>query len=540
MRNVLLMGVLAGLGLCAGAGAAASAKDGPVVRWHFVGTTALQGNTNASRFREVCALPSTGKMVEEALSKLASSPARLFRESLASTNVDFRPLVRPLLDDLLAQESMAESRGGGGGPAEWVVAVRLDDPHAERWKTSWTAIVAALGAAKQVESKVEGFPVWESKRDRAPSLLRLARAKDWVVLGWGQDKLGLQAEWLKRIQASGRPGAPSGDSWLELEADLQALARPLALPADVSWPRAQMTLTGRGANVRSNLRLEYAQALGLKLEPWHIPTNTVREPLVSFTALRGIHPWLAARPLAEALGLQPAPNQLFGFAQALTPFETYWAWSLPDQANALPQAALRLAGALTNHYPQFAMGQIVYLTNRAQVTWQGLPVLVPFLRPAQENDFVLAGVFPKTGGPKVSPPAPAELYAQVTGPADLVYYDWEITEQRVSAWRSLRAFYELLAKHGSPPTNSPALLWLADTNVTRQLGNAVTECSSRSPRELAAVRTSAVGLTGFELVSLAHWISNPAFPAYVPVPARVERKKPAAGQRPPPRPASGE
>ena len=543
MRILILSGVLVGLGLGCGARqqtSEAAASPGPaavkpgevVVRWRFSGIAQLRGNTNAASLREVWALPSTQKVVEEALGKLAAAPPRLFKEGWAAGNIETTPLLRPLLDDLLQAESQAECRGTAGPAFEWTLAVRLDEARVGLWRANWEALMTALGATEPLEFKSEGFTAWEAKRSGTPNLFRLVRAGEWLVAGWGQDALPSLAEWLKRIKAGGRPSPTAMGGWLELEVNLPCLSKSLGLSEKVRWPQAQLTFTGRGTNVRATGRFVFAEAPGFKLDPWRIPTQTIREPLISFTAMRGAQPWLSGAPLFSQLGLLPVPNQLFGWAQSQTPFQTYFAWTLPDITNTLEKAALRLPEVLKSNYPRFAIGEVTYLTNRAQLSWKGLPVLLPFLRPAPvpESDFVVAGVFPTTGTGKAA--APAELYAQVTGPTNLVYYDWEITEHRVRGWLTMRSFYDMVGRYAPPPTNSAAMLWLVDTNMTRHLGNAVTELTLQSPREMSGMRTSAIGLSGFELVCLAYWIANPAFPAYKPIPAIGPRSWPATGAKP--------
>ena len=52
-------------------------------------------------------------------------------------------------------------------------------------------------------------------------------------------------------------------------------------------------------------------------------------------------------------------------------------------------------------------------------------------------------------------------------------------------------------------TNSLAEKWLGE--IEPSLGNTTTEISVTSPQELTLVRKSHLGLTGVELIALAHW-----------------------------------
>jgi hypothetical protein len=91
-----------------------------------------------------------------------------------------------------------------------------------------------------------------------------------------------------------------------------------------------------------------------------------------------------------------------------------------------------------------------------------------------------------------------------------------MTEMRVPSWQSLFSLYDVAMARRLDPTNTPARSWLSDTNITSKLGNAATELTLASPRELRASRSSALGFTGVELVALARWLENRAFPAYQP------------------------
>jgi hypothetical protein len=429
-------------------------------------------------------------------------------------------------------ESFGEGRASAGPTPEWTQAVRLDEGRAGRWRANLRQVLAAFGFAVPADAKAEN---WEAKRATAPDRFRLARAGQWLVLGWGQGALPNHSAVANRLKAAGRPGTGASAAWLEVEANLSWLAKLWQWPAGVKWPQARLTVTGKGANLRTTARLTFAEPLKLRTEPWRIPTNVIREPLISFTGAQGVGTWLAERPLLKQLGLEPAPNQVFGWAQKQVAFQTYFAWPLPDAARKLAYAAQRLPGIIKTNLPSLDVGEVNWDTNVIQVTWMGLPIIRPFVQPAPapENDFVIAGVFPVSA--MKQPPGPPELYAQLLGRTNLLYYDWEITQNRVEDWRQLFTIYSMLAAYKPPGTNDPALVWLADTNMTRCLGNSVTEVTIDSPRELRLTRTSSLGLSGFELVTLGRWLDNPAFPAYVP-PQKASPKRGAALPPRPPKP----
>jgi len=538
MRPTILILALAAIAMDRGAAAANTTAATPpkpgelLLRWRFLGQAQLAGDTNAACFRNIWVLPTTQRLVQETLRKLARAPQQLCKEALAAPGADPGALIRPLLDDLLQAESFGECRASAGPTPEWTLAVKLDEARAERWRANLREVLGAFGASVPGDAKAES---WEAKRAAAPDRFGLARAGQWLVLGWGQGALPNHAEVVNRLKASGRPGA-AGAAWLEVEANLAWLAKHWNWPAGIKWPQAQVTIIGRGINLRTNARLTLAEPLQLRIEPWRIPTNTIRERLISFTGVQGVGPWLAQQPLLEQLGLEPAPNQVFGWAKKQVPFETYVAWWLPDAINKLPVTAQRLPAVLKTNWPWLDLREVNWNTNTAQVTCLGLPIIRPFLQPAPapENQFLVAGIFPVSSTKQ--PPGPPELYAQLLGRTNLAYYDWEETPSRLEDWRHLITIYSMLAGYMPPATDDPALVWLADTNMTRWLTNSITEITVNSPRELLLTRASSLGLTGFELVTLGRWLDNPAFPAYEPPPKAGRRPAGAPLPRPAPPP----
>ncbi|MFM8471559.1 MAG: hypothetical protein ACKODH_16615, partial [Limisphaerales bacterium] len=160
------------------------------------------------------------------------------------------------------------------------------------------------------------------------------------------------------------------------------------------------------------------------------------------------------------------------------------------------------------------VGRIAFTTNRTEIGWVGMPILVPFVRPAPEpgDDFLLfgsmAGIIPM--GPNTNPP-PAELLNQFLPRTNLVYYDWEITEAKLAQWVPIFQITAMLSANPSFP-GAAANQWLRA--VSPKLGNAITEITAASAAELKAVRRSDIGLTAIELALLTRWLDNPAFPAF--------------------------
>lgn len=465
--------------------AGAGASEGEAadwLRWHFLGTTRIAADTNGVRAQVVFGQPSTRALMERALAGLARS---------ASHDAAGAALVRSVLEEWQHAESYGAVRGDPGTPEhQWLLAVRLGAGRAAEWAAKWGAFGEATGFAG-ARSEVKD---------------------DWFIGGLKPGQPADLAPMQERI--AGPEPADGASAWIEIHADLGQLARRFGWAATIAWPRAHVTVAGRGLNVRTSAEFSFAAPLNLPLTDWDIPTNTVREPLLSFTAVQGIQPWWSARTNLQALGWPPA-NQVFYWAQSLAPYTTHLAWRMPKAATRIPAARDVLKPVVCALAPWMNVGTVELEAETHRLNWHGLPILVPFVAPAEDDGFVFAGIFP-VANPRG--PAPPELYAQLSGRTNLVYYDWELTQPRLGDWQSLDMMYRMIGLYTPAPSNSLARAWLSDTNVTSQLGNCVTELTVTSPTELRAVRNSAAGFTAFELFRAALWIEGDNFPQHTPPP----------------------
>lgn len=483
MRNFLAGSLIVAFSLClpcrSGAAEEGTSSWG---QWHFLGARHLARSTEATELRGVLAEPATQAVLERVLSGLARA---------AATDAEGAALVRSLFDESLQVESLGAIGGPPGPtPSQWTLALRVGSDRVPHWMDGWSKVGVAVGLPQT----------------------KTARAGDWFLGGLGRD----QAPDLKPLEdrladALARPSA-ADTPWLDVKASLRYLANVLGWSPALPWPSMQAAVLGRGPNLRTTARFEFERPLELTLDPWQLPTNTVREPLISFTAVRGIQPWVEADPIWRELEW-PAPNQLFVWARSLAPYATEFAWPLPGAGERIEAVSTRLPAALRARLAWLDFGEVKFLAPLKRLTWNGFPILVPYIGPAADDGLVTAGLFPVAAERE---PAPAELYAEVQGRTNLLYYHWELTQPRLDDWESLSGMYAMLARQQPPSTNSVVVRWLQSTNATAHLGNCVTEISRVSPREWRAVRTSAVGLTAFELHRLLHWIDGDQFPRRTP------------------------
>jgi hypothetical protein len=271
----------------------------------------------------------------------------------------------------------------------------------------------------------------------------------------------------------------------------------------------ELNVEGRGEFLRPELKLQFAEPLGMKLEPWRIPTNLIGSPLASITVARGFGPLLSGIPAVSNLNAEPLPNQTIIWALPKLPFLTCAAAPVNDGSNYLLRIAPGLISLINSGLgAESSVGKAVLTTNMS-VAISGLPFLAPFLRATNEvnGDFLLAGIF---AFPPHTQPFPWDALFGAISPDNIVYYDREMNGERLFQWRALSQLYFICKLQQLPRTDTPAQKWLMA--IKPKLDDCRTVGTLTAPNELTLVRNAPVGLTGFELTCLAIWLDEPGFP----------------------------
>lgn len=225
----------------------------------------------------------------------------------------------------------------------------------------------------------------------------------------------------------------------------------------------------------------------------------IPDSIVSFTAAQGIAPLLNTIDGVPGLGLRPLPNQLSFWGIGDAQGQIFAAIPVDNATNAIQRLAPTLPKFVLKHFPNI-MGNFLWASNRAQIFWQGMPFIVPYLHPIQSagRDFLFFGMYPRV--PTSNQP-PAELFAQLGDRRDLAYYDWEITGQRANHARQLYGLAHLVNKRRVPDSKFVSDVWLRD--LEKVIGPTITEITVKSPTEVNLVRKSHIGFTGFELATFS-------------------------------------
>jgi hypothetical protein len=470
-----------------------------IARIHFAGADQISADPNRLAFTNLFCSAEARALESQTLDRLSRAPGVWFKPKLAAGAGDGAAALRPLLDDLLKSEWILEMRDPSNGPPEYALAVRLNDERAQLWSKNLAAILQSWTG---IGISPDNSGNWELKKHLPPDLLQFSRSGDWVVMDCGQDQLSL------REQILPAPAKPlmAETNWLSADLDWPRLAQIFPALQEFDFPKIQMQAVGRDGNLRLTGKLALAQPLPA-LENWRLPAASIRQPLASFTAVRGAGPWLVKQPWMRPFEIQPQPDQLFIWALARNPFQTFSAEPVRDAKAALGQLGQRLSGnpLLQNHF----MNPLAVTMTNGEISWLGMPFIEPTVQAVREpaGDFLVGGLFPNTAKAR---PLPPELLAALNQPK-LVYYHWEMTAERLKELPQLSQLLLLLTRHEQLDGQSAAAKWL--DRVSPALGSSVTEVTQTAPDEFAFQRTAPGGLTALELLIFANWLEAPKFPA---------------------------
>jgi len=482
--------------------AAAKAAPPPdlMARMHFIGADRISADTNSAAFTNFFCSAEAQALRAQTLNKLSHFPYTWFKSRMAAGASDGADQLRPLLDDLLKSEWFLEIRARTNGVPETALAIRLNTARAELWSKNLAAVLQNWTGLRISQDRPG---VWWLKKHEAPNLFQFNRSDDWVVIDCGQDNLSLGSGILAM---AAKPAIPE-TNWLTADLDWPRLAQWFVPLKNFDFPVIEMQVNGRDGNLWVDGKLTLAQPLP-PLEKWRMPTNLIHQPLASFTAVRGIGPWLARQNWARRYEIQPPPDQFFIWALSQMPFQTFAATPVSDAATAIVQLDTKLPAAFDARSSELLLPSMTTVLTNNEISWRGMPFAAPFVQAWHEpaGDFLFGGFFPNT--PR-SQPLPPELFEQLNTP-DLVYYHWEATAERLDKLPQLTQLLLLITQHKQLEANSASYKWLKHVGPT--LGAAVTKVTQTGSNELSFQRKAPGGLTAIELIALANWLEAPNFP----------------------------
>lgn len=520
----------------------AETKSNPPVEfgWHFAGIRAVESAENAPTLQDVWRLPESWRLGRLLTERLARTPERLMFDRQAVANADRARIAQSLAALLLAFESFGEVNGLAGGRPHLSLAVKLAPSKAAEWEQKLRRYFASLDWREFADSVDESLRWTTTKGDLEA---RLARAGEWLLFGAGNGNFSRLAEWKALIAGGGLPSSLAAGDLLLLRGHAGKLAEWLA---DVSLPSLsdfEVRFQPEENGVRTMATIRLREAVEFPLPDWEVPAKFIRDPIVSFSGARGLRSVIAKLPGGNKLAERGIPEQFFSWSRRFVsssksmpvyPFPAYLAWPIPLEEVSVERLNQHLSAFVGPDVLASGRARLVSLPKLNKTMLQlRAPLVEPFVRgfTNQTHGVRIAGLFPLLNQPR---PIPDALLAQLDSAENLVYYHWEITQNRIDFSKNLLQLLAFLADQPQMKADGAGLRWL--NAVAPKMGNAVTIVTAPAPKTLDLVRKSYFGFTGLELAAFACWLESESCPwidaeflaAWKTKPAANPPKSPAA------------
>lgn len=441
-------------------------------QWRFVGLNTLSQQTNAPAAAAILARPEFPVMHKALVSRVAASLWELANDNTnlpAATRAALEPVATDLVDHL----SLGQVLRGSSGKREWVVAIQGDAARAKAWEAGWNALFHARNGAtpKSAVQFQAGWIVAVSDASLTPT---------------------------KSVMTSLAQIPVAPQSVFHLDGNVDGVAR------------YTLDAAARDGAIRTQGEWNQQTALPSTLPAWERPAF-IRDPLVHFTAARGINAWIEQWGGLKSVTGTDVPNQLFvwGKAAATTntpPLQSYVAARISNTTGWVE----RTFKALQAFYPAppaapIWSGQLSLDTAQNQVAVAGFPPV--HVAPGTDGDrnYVVLGMMPQ-GNSRLT--FPKELAAQVEQP-DILFYQWENVGEAMSNFSAASGAFDILRLR-LPSVKRPGIAWALSASSGMQ--DCVTEARKTGSSQVTLKRKSPAGLSAAEFLLLARWIDGDAPP----------------------------
>jgi hypothetical protein len=517
-KRLVLSLILAGLPLIS---RGADPSGNVVLQYHFLGASKLADNTNVNVAHEIFSLRSSMRFENLVMYRMATNFVAAMHWSITKETPN---LLHPLEEDLLRQESLASLGGSHGQPLDFVLAIHLDPNHSRQWQQTLATVAGSPGQ----EFRAETFAGRQWTIGGGNDPFWIVPAGEWLVVGRGSALSAVRSEYLQQIQKSGRPVAVFDKDCFQADIDWPRLSNWLNLSFVPLKPgRMKVDLNASRGSFHMNCKIAYGEPIQWRWEPWRLPTNMVRQPLISFIAAQDPEPFLKPDNTLWRMATDPLQGQFLFWSMGEMPYQSYMAWPVADGTNIMRELSTQVLNAFNPKIKSFDGTELLWEPKRAEIVWTKVALTSPSLHPVNTKvgPFLLAELFPLSKG---TGPAPEALWSQFKDRSDLVYYDWEYTGPRIQELRTITQTLPILQALGMGPNVIPDSgnpkapsdefvrlrvneTWL--NGLASRLQNTVTEATKTGPSELTIVRSSPLVFSSLELVVLSHWLTDsPAGP----------------------------
>lgn len=490
---------------------------------HWIGKQQVWAATNTWKLKQIWAQPESLLLETQILARLVTTLTAIPATQGGGASAAVATL-RPMLEDLLQTESYWELWGVSNKPTTLALAIHLPAERTAFWRLHLTNLLDSLSAGSASPPRVQ----WD-------------HLEPWTILTLTRSdhpasSPGLPAHFRNKLASTTRPVTDSATNYfLELQLEAGWLQERWGIPALPPLESLHFGMFGAGETVKTRGAATFARPLELPLEAWNIPSNSIGQPLLSFSAGRGFGPYLAAASFWRQRRLGAAPNQIFFWSLDSAPWLHFFS---TQSSNAEPQFLALKDFLLEEVNPELMsnrLGSFQWVTNADQVTWRG----VPFCNPTVTR----SGAMLQGGFVAPTPPhrtLPVEFIQKLTTATNLVYYDWESSGPQVANWLQIAQLMRLAFSRAQLAHTNAAALWLQMLHTN--LAFCATSISLESPRTLAFARSSTIGFSSTELQVLADWFDSPSFPrglyTFVTPRKTLSRRPARASQPSPARPQS--
>lgn len=475
------------------------AQAEPVLKAHFAGIDNLTKRKDAKTLRAVWQLKQTQAFRNEALDKLA--------KRLGDGNAEREATLRKLLPDL-GHGELFLGITPADGRADVALITAMGETRGKLWTQSLRRLAEQRGG-EPLEQTVAGYTGWRVDFDNG-RILGFGYADGWLLLGTGQQTLSYLKKAAERIADTGRPFPVDTENDLSLTVDARALPGAIRDRLPSAPNTIHITSLLKKDNFYSKVVVEFVEPLPTDVPDWEIPTRTITEPLASFTAARGVG-MSTAKPVLELLRLDPVNGQFFAWSQARTKFQSFFSVKVDEPKEAIAGLAKRVSDfKKPGGRGEKFIGQIGHKPKKPELVWGNVPLFSPYVTVGNSDDkgYIVGGVFPPD---PIKKPIPKEMLDEFANKENLVYYNWEITGQRLEKWSLLIQFAAILSDRREQLVNKTKGIAFI-TSLYPKLGNTITDATIDGNR-LTITRKSQLGLSALEIALLTRWIDNPRFPA---------------------------
>lgn len=508
--------------------------------WHFAGSRAVKFAKNAPTLRDVWRLPESRRLGRLLTERIARTPERQMFGRQSVVNAERSRIAQSLARLLLAFESFGEVNGLDGGRPHLLLAVKLPPPKEAKWERRLRRYFGALDW-REIADSAEGNLRWTAAKGNAEACL--TKEGEWLLFGVGSDVSSRLAEWKAAIAGGALPSSLAAGDLLLLRGRVGKLAEWLADVSLPSFSDFEVRFQPEENGVRTTATIRLREAVEFPLPEWNVPAKFIHDPIVSFSGARGLRAVIAKLPAAETLAERGIPEQFFSWSRRFVPsskdmpiypFPAYLAWPIPLEEVSVERLHQHLSDLVGPEVLASGLARLVSLPKLNKMMLQlRAPLAEPFIRgfTNQTQGVRIAGLFPLINRPR---PVPDALLAQLNGAENLVYYHWEITQNRIDFFKNLFQLLAFLADRPQMKADGDGLRWL--NAVAPKMGNAVTIVTAPAPQTLNLVRKSYFGFTGLELAAVVRWLESESCPwidaeflsAWKTKPAANPPKSPAA------------